>query len=66
MTRKITVKSKITVKNTIKRVNRGTGLGLEILVEYFFHGSNEVIRYFKKSIEKTDQYTNVKAEKCRK
>ena len=56
----------IRVAATGKRVNRGIGLGQEIPVDYFFHGDNRVIEWFKKSIEKLDKCTDVKAEKCMK
>ena len=46
-----------------KRVNKGTGLGLEIPVDYFYHGDIEVIERFKKSIEKLDKCADVKVEK---
>ena len=49
-----------------KRVNRGIGLGQEIPVDYFFHGDNRVIKWFKKSIEKLDECTDIKVEKYMK
>ena len=55
-----------TVAVTGNRVNRGIGLGLEIPVDYFFHGGNRVIQWFKKSIEKPDKCTDFKVEKCMK
>ena len=49
---------------TSKRVNRGIGLGLEIPVDYSFHGDNRVIQSFKKSLERLDKCTDVTVEKC--
>ena len=49
-----------------KNVNRGIGLGLEIPVDYFFHGDNRVIKWFKKSKEKIDECTDVRVEKYMK
>ena len=49
---------------TGKKVNRDIGLELEIPVDYFFHGDNRVIEWFKKSLEKLDKCTNVNVEKC--
>ena len=40
---------------TGKRVNRGIGLGLEIPIDYFFHGDNRILKWFKKSIERLDK-----------
>ena len=40
----------ICVVVTGKNVNRGIDLGLEIPVDYFFHGDNRVTERFKKSI----------------
>ena len=54
----------ICVVITDKRVNRDIGLGLEIPVDYFFHGDNRFIEWFKKSIEKLDVCTDVKVEIC--
>ena len=51
---------------TCKTVNRGIGIGLEITVDYFFHGDNRVIKWLKKSIEKFDKCTKVELEKCMK
>ena len=51
---------------TRKRVNRDIGLGLEIPVDYSFHGDNRVIEWFKKFIEKFDKFTDVKVEECMK
>ena len=56
----------ITVVGTGNRVNRGISLGIEIPVDYIFHGDNQVIGWFKKSIEKLDKSNDVKAEKCMK
>ena len=42
----------IRVVVTGKRVNRGIGLELEIPVDYFSHGDNRVVEWFKKSIER--------------
>ena len=56
----------IRVVVTGKSVNRGIGLGQEIPVNYFFHGDNRVIKWFKTSIEKLDKCTDVKMEKCMK
>ena len=56
----------IRVAVTGKRVNKGIGLGLKIPVDYFFHGDNRVIKWFKKSIEKLDKCNNVKVKKCMK
>ena len=39
------------------------GLGLEIPVDYLFHGDNWVIEWFK---EKLDKCTDVKVAKCMK
>ena len=44
-------------------MNKSTGLGLEIPVDYFYHGDIEVIERFKKSIEKLDKCADVKVEK---
>ena len=49
---------------TDKRVS--SGIGLDILVDYFFHGDNPVIEWFKKSIEKHNKCTDVTMEKCMK
>ena len=49
-----------------KRVNRGTGLGREIPVDYIFHGDNQTIGWFKKFIEKLDKCNDVKVEKYMK
>ena len=49
-----------------KSVNRGIGLGLEIPVDYFFHGDNRVIKCFKKSNEKIDECADVRVEKYMK
>ena len=54
----------ICVVVTSKRVNRGIGLGLEIPVDYSFHGDNRVIQSFKKSLERLDKCTDVTVEKC--
>ena len=51
---------------TGKKVNRSIGLGLEIPIDYFFHGGNRIITRFKKFMEKPDKCTNVKVEKCMK
>ena len=51
---------------TRKRVNSGIGPGLDILVDYFFHGDNQVIEWFKKSKEKHNKCTDVVMEKCMK
>ena len=51
---------------TCKTVNRGIGIGLEITVDYFFHGDNRVIKWLKKSKEKFDKCTKVELEKCMK
>ena len=37
----------ISVVGTGNRVNRGIGLGIEIPVDYIFHGDNQVIGWFK-------------------
>ena len=47
---------------TGKLVNRDIGLGLDIPVDYFFHGDNWVIKWFEKWIEKLDKCTDVKVE----
>ena len=47
----------------LKRMNSGIGLGLEISADYFFHGENRVIKWFKKFIQKLDICCNVKVEK---
>ena len=54
----------IRVVVTGKRVNRGTGLGLEIPVDYFFYGDSRVIAWFKNSIEKLDRCIDEKVGKC--
>ena len=51
---------------TGKRVNRGLVLGLEIPVDYFFHGASRVTEWFKKSMKLLDKCTNVKVEICMK
>ena len=56
-------KHHVRVVVTGEKVNSGIGLGLEILFDYFFHGDNRVIEWFKKSIEKLDKCTDVKMEK---
>ena len=53
----------IRVVITGQRVNSGIGLGLETPVDYFFHGDNRVIDWFKKSIEKLDKCNEDKEEK---
>ena len=50
--------------STDKLVDRGIGQGLDILVDYFFHGDNWVIKWFKKFIEKLDKCTDLKAKNC--
>ena len=52
----------IPVVVTGKRVSRVIGLGLEMPVDYFFHGDNRDIVWFKKSIERLDKCTDVKVE----
>ena len=44
-------------------MNSIIGLGLEIPVDYFFHGDNRVIKWYKKFIPKRDICCNVKVEK---
>ena len=44
-------------------MNSGIGLGLEIPVDYFFHGDNRVIKWYEKFIQKRDICCNVKVEK---
>ena len=56
----------ISVVVTGNRVNRDIGLGIEIPVDYIFHGDNQIIGWFKKSIEKLDKSNDVKVEKCMK
>ena len=45
---------------TGKRVNRGIVLGLEISVDYFFHGASRVTEWFKKSMKLLDKCTMLK------
>ena len=40
-----------------KRTKKGIGVGLEEPVDYFFYGDNQVIEWFKKSIEKLGKCT---------
>ena len=56
----------IRVVATDKSVNRDIVLGQEIPADYFFHGDNRVIKWFKKSIEKCDKCTDVEVGKCMK
>ena len=54
----------IRVAVTGKRVNRGAGLGIEILVDYFFYGESRVVAWLKNSIEKLDRCIDEKVGKC--
>ena len=54
----------IRVAVTGKGVNRGAGLGLEILFDYFFCGDSRVIAWLKNSIEKLDRCIDEKLGKC--
>ena len=54
---------KLRVIVTGKRVNWGTGLELEIPVDYCFHGDNRVNKCFKKSMKKFTKCTDVKVKK---
>ena len=42
----------VCVNVTGKRVNCGVGLGLEIVVNYFFYGNARVITYVRNGLEK--------------
>ena len=48
---------------TGKIVNRGISIALEIPADYFFHGDNRVMKWFRKSIEKLDKCTDIEVEK---
>ena len=49
---------------TGKGVNRGVGLGLEILVNYFFYENARVLTRVKNSLEKLNNELHVKVKKC--
>ena len=53
-------KHHIRVVVTGKRVNSDIGLGLEILVDHFFHGNSRVSKWFRKFIEKFEKRTDAK------
>ena len=54
----------IRVAVTGKIVNRGAGCGLEIPVDYFFHGDSRVIAWLQNSIEEIDRCIDEKVGKC--
>ena len=54
----------IHVAGTGKRVNRGTGLGLEIPADYFFYGDSRVTAWLKNSFENLDRCIDGKVGKC--
>ena len=53
-------KHHISVVVTSKRVNSDIVVGLEILVDHFFHGNSRVSKWFRKSMEKLEKCTDVK------
>ena len=54
----------IRVAVTGKIVNRGAGCGLEIPVDYFFHGDSRVIAWLQNSVEEIDRCIDEKVGKC--
>ena len=53
----------IRCKVTGKRVNRGTGYGLEILVQHRFIGGRESVEWAEKNIKEVFENTNKKVNK---
>ena len=49
---------------TGKRINRGAGYGLEILVEYVFNGNEKALQWAKKNLDNIDANVNKKVGKC--
>ena len=49
---------------TGKRINRGAGYGLEILVEYVFNGNEKALQWAKKNLDNIDANVNKKGGRC--
>ena len=49
---------------TGKRINRGAGYGLEILVEYVFNGNEKALQWAKKNLDNIDANVNKKVGRC--
>ena len=49
---------------TGKRINRGAGYGLEILVEYVFNGNEKALQWAKKNLDNSDANVNKKVGRC--
>ena len=54
----------IRCKVTGKRVNRGAGYGLEILVQYRYIGAEKAVEWTEKNIKEVFENTNKKVNKC--
>ena len=51
---------------TGKRINRGAGYGLEILVEYVFNGNEKALQWAKKNLDNINANVNKKVGRCLK
>ena len=51
-------------KVTGKHVNRGTGYGLEIPLQYRFIGAEKAVKWAEKNIKKVSENINKKVNKC--
>ena len=49
---------------TGKRINRGSGYGLEIPVEYVFNDNEKALQWAKKNLDNIDTNVNKKVGRC--
>ena len=56
----------VQVQVTGKRVNRGSGYGLEIPVKFIFQGTSRAINWIRKRISEVDDGVQAKVDRCLK